>query len=134
MKISTTKKAAAIECCAYACKNKPVYKLGGLCYKHYWRTRREKDPVYCRYNQFKNNAKKRGFVGLERFSVTLEQFRKFCIDNSYIIAKGRRGQNATIDRRCNIHGYHIWNMTILTNRANARKGGRFSGENFDSPF
>jgi hypothetical protein len=134
MKISEAKKKAGVQCCAYACDNKPVPKKGGLCDKHYARKLRQKDPVGVRYTQFKVNAKKRGFVGFERFSVTLEQFRKFCFDNGYIIIKGRRGQNATIDRRCNIHGYHIWNMCILSNRANASKGNRFSGENFECPF
>ena len=130
MKISEAKKIAGAYCCACGCSNKPVYKLGGLCYKHYQRKRRITDPVGVRYNQFRINSRKRKIEN----SVTLEEFRHFCKVNNYIIKKGRRGQNATIDRRCNIHGYHIWNMCIKTNRANASKGAGFSGENFDCPF
>ena len=130
MVLSQNKKKAGVFCCAVACKNKPVAKLAGLCYKHYWRKIREKDPVYCRYNQFKGNAKKRNIEN----SVTLEEFRHFCEINQYIVKKGRRGQNATIDRRCNLHGYHIWNMAILTNRQNASKGASFGGDNFGCPF
>jgi|AntAceMinimDraft_11_1070367.scaffolds.fasta_scaffold01606_11 hypothetical protein len=130
MKISQTKKNKGDYCCAYGCKEKPNPKKGGLCHKHYARKLKEKDPVYARYNQFCSKATSRGIEN----SVTLEQFRKFCEDENYIISKGRRGQNATIDRLCNIHGYHIWNMRIKTNRHNASKGNRFNGDNFDCPF
>lgn len=130
MKISEAKKAAGVHCCAYGCSSKPHERKGGLCHKHYARKTKEVDPVYTRYNQFCCKARARNIEN----SVTLEEFRKFCIDNDYIVKKGRRGQNATIDRRCNIHGYHIWNMTILSNRANARKGNRFKGDEFDCPF
>lgn len=122
MVLSQTKKEAGRYCCAYACTNEPIYKKRGLCHKHYARALRESDPVGARYNQFKGNAKKRR----KDFSITLEEFRAFCQRTGYIITKGRRGQNATIDRRCNAHGYHIWNIHILTNRANASKGGGFN--------
>lgn len=130
MKTSLSKKNKGVFCCACRCKNKPVEKLGGLCPKHYWQKRRKIDPVYCRYNQFKGNAKKRG----KDFTITLEEFRKFCQRTGYLIVKGRRGQNATIDRRCNAHGYHIWNIQILTLSQNASKGAGFSGDNFECPF
>lgn len=130
MKLSISKKKDGKYCCAHGCTNHPNPKKGGLCDMHYARKIREEDPVYARYNQFCSNARKRNVEN----SVTLLQFRKFCLDNDYIVKKGRRGQKATIDRRCNIHGYHIWNMTILSNKANARKGNRFRGDEFDSPF
>lgn len=136
MRISQNKKAKGIYCCAYHCTEKPVPRKGGLCHKHYARKLKERDPVYARYNQFRSKSKSRGIEN----SVTLEQFRKFCNDNRYIADydgvpfKGRRGQNATIDRRCNAHGYHLWNMQILTNRQNASKGNRFNGDDFDCPF
>lgn len=129
MKISQAKKKQGKYCCAYGCYNKPIAKKGGLCHKHYKRLLKERDPVSVRYDRFKAKSKQRGIEN----SVTLEQFRKFCIDNDYIIKKGRRGMNATIDRRCNVHGYHIWNMQILTQRQNSRKGDGHS-EDFDCPF
>jgi len=129
MQISKAKKKEGRYCCAYSCKNLPVSKLGGLCHKHYRRKRRDIDPVYCRYNGFKGNAKKRGIP----FFVTLEEFRGFCQRNNYIIKKGNRGRNMTIDRRCNAHGYHIWNMQILTCFQNSRKGNRFNGPDFSKP-
>ena len=130
MVLSKNKKTAGVFCCAVACKNKPVAKLAGLCYKHYQRKRRKEDPVGVRYTQFKTNARNRN----KDFSITLKEFRDWSEKNGYLITKGRRGQNATIDRRCNLHGYHIWNIQLLTNRQNASKGAGFSGENFDCPF
>lgn len=115
--ISEAKKKAGIFCCAYACNNKPVKKLGGLCYKHYWRKTRLRDPVYVRYNAFKKNALKRG----KDFTITLEEFREFCQNTGYIIKPGKRGQNATVDRIDNNKGYHINNIQLLTNRQNVGK-------------
>jgi len=116
--VSDSKKKQGHFCCAYACTNKAIHKKGGLCHKHYARKRREEDPVYSRYNQFKNNAKKRN----KDFTITVPQFRQFCKETGYCIDKGKRGQNATIDRIKNKHGYHIWNIQLLTNRQNASKG------------
>ena len=118
------------KCIAYGCCKPSVKKKGELCHTHYRRKMKEKDPVFIRYRDFKSNALRRGHV----FTVTLEQFRKFCVDNNYIIKKGNRGRNMTIDRRCNIHGYHIWNMQVLTLLQNQRKGTKHSGDNFDCPF
>lgn len=129
MKTSQDKKNKGQKCCAYACTNKPVYKLGGLCSKHYRQKRRIIDPVACRYNGFKGNAKRRN----KEFTITLDEFRIFCQRTGYCIVKGRRGKNATIDRRCNIHGYHIWNIQLLTLTENCRKG-TSNNENFDCPF
>lgn len=130
MVLSDRKKKEGKYCCAYACKNKPVARKGGLCHKHYARRVKERDPVYDRYHNFKNNALARG----KEFTISLDQFRKFCKRTGYIIKKGMRGKNATIDRRCNLHGYHIWNIQILTLSQNCRKGTKFAHEREDLPF
>ncbi len=116
--ISEAKKTEGRFCCAYNCTSEPIYKKGGLCHKHYRRKQRQEDPVQVRYADFKQNALKRS----KEFSITIKQFRDFCQREGYIIKKGRRGQNATIDRIKNKYGYHIWNIQILPNKANARKG------------
>ena len=130
MKISQAKKDKGVLCCAYGCNNKPADKKGGLCHKHYARKLRTDKPIQVRYSQAKQKAKSRGL----EFTISIEWFRKFCQRTGYLTVKGRRGQNATLDRRCNMHGYHEWNIQILTNRANASKGNRFKGDNFDCPF
>lgn len=116
--ISEAKKQAGRFCCAYNCTNEPIIRKGGLCHKHFARKRRELDPIYARFNQFKSNAKRRNKVN----SITLEQFRSFCERTGYLIEPGKRGQNATIDRIKNKYGYHIWNIQLLTNKQNASKG------------
>lgn len=130
MVLSHRKKIEGIYCCAYSCRNKPVAKKAGLCHKHYARRIKERDKVYDRYANFKRNALRRG----KEFTITLDEFRFFCQRTGYIINKGYRGMNATIDRRCNIHGYHIWNIQILTLSQNSRKGSKFAHEREDLPF
>lgn len=125
MELSKNKKNAGVFCCAYACSNKPVKKKGGLCHKHYTRKRRKLDPVATRYGQMVGNAKKRGL----NICFDLNEFRDWCLRTGYL-KKGVRGFAASIDRRCNLHDYHLWNMQIITSRANAKKGNRFSGNKF----
>ncbi len=136
MNLSPQKKIEGVYCCAYHCKKKPGKNLGGLCSMHYQRKRRQIDPVGQRFTQAKVNAAKRpwnGSIGIP-WTITLPEFRNFCKRTGYMIVKGRRGQNATLDRLCNVHGYHIWNIGLKTNRQNASKGCRSSGDNFDCPF
>jgi hypothetical protein len=128
MELSPAKKLKGVFCCAYACKNKPNPKKGGLCHKHFARKRRESDPVGTRYGQMKGKAKQRGID----FSFTLDEFRDWCKRTGYL-KKGVRGFAATVDRRCNAQGYHIWNMQLMSHRANASKGNRFQGDDFNGP-
>jgi len=129
MVLSEKKKKEGRFCCAYGCKNSPHPKKAGLCHKHYARKLREEKPIQVRYSQAKQKAAARNI----EFTITLEWFRKFCARTGYL-SKGYRGQRATLDRRCNVHGYHPWNIQILSNRANASKGNRFAGDEFECPF
>lgn len=117
--ISEAKKKEGKQCCAYACKNKPIVKKGGLCHKHYARKLKDRDPVYARFNQFKSNATRRG----KRVdpSLDINWFRNFCDDTGYIVTPGMRGKNATLDRVRNKEGYKPGNLQLLTNRANIKK-------------
>lgn len=117
MKTVQSKKDNGVHCCAHGCKGKPVYKLGGLCSKHYRRKIKAKDPVYDRFTNFKHNALRR----CKEFTITLAQFREFCERTGYIIDKGVRGRNATVDRIDNNLGYHIDNIQLLTHAQNVRK-------------
>jgi hypothetical protein len=122
-KISEAKKTEGVYCCAYACRSKPCAKKRGLCHKHYAIHRHIQDPVYDRYVNFRGNAKQRpwkGGIGIP-FTITLPEFREWCEQNGYIIKRGYRGKNTTIDRVINTEGYHIWNIQLLKNIANIRK-------------
>jgi hypothetical protein len=125
MVLSQAKKAEGVHCCAYGCKEPPQKKKGGLCHKHYKRKRRKIDPIGVRYNDIVHNAKKRN----KTVYFSLDEFRAWCVRTRYM-SKGNRGYSATLDRRCNAHGYHLWNLRIISNRANATKGAGFSGAVF----
>lgn len=119
--VSAIKKEQGIHCCAYGCKSKPNERKRGLCHKHYHIHRRIVDPVYDRFFNFRGNAKKRrNGVGIE-FTITLQEFRDFCQRTGYIVKKGMRGRNCTVDRIENEFGYHIWNIQLITNKANIEK-------------
>ncbi len=115
--ISEAKKQKGEHCCAHSCKNKPNARKRGLCHKHYAILRRISDPVYDRYFNFRGNAKRRG----KEFSITLLEFRNFCEETGYIVAKGMRGSRCSIDRIDNAKGYHIDNIQILSMRKNLEK-------------
>lgn len=125
MVLSDAKKKAGIFCCAYGCANKPIAKKGGLCHKHYKRKRRKIDPIGVRYNDLVQSAKRRG----KGVYFTLYEFRQWCEYTRYM-SKGNRGYSATLDRRCNAHDYHLWNLQIKSNIFNASKGSGFNGAVF----
>jgi len=128
--ISNAKKEEGRYCCAYACRNAPVRKKGGLCHKHYARKLRHKDPIQVRYNQLRSSARQRG----REVRFTLEEFRQWCHRHGYLTIKGNRGYNATLDRRCNTQDYYLWNLQLMSHRSNASKGNRTNGDNFECPF
>jgi len=129
-KISDAKRAEKIHCCAYGCKSKPNAKKLGLCHKHYAIYRRIKDPVYDRYVNFKGNALRRG----KSFEIKLPEFREWCEKTGYIVSKGMRGKNCTIDRINNNIGYRIDNIQLLTNKANIEKYHKIDKLTDDMPF
>jgi len=129
-KISEAKRIEKIYCCAYSCKSKPNAKKLGLCHKHYAIYRRIKDPVYDRYVNFKGNALRRG----KSFEITLQEFRDWCEEKRYIVDKGMRGKNCTIDRIRNWEGYNINNIQLLTNKANIEKYHKIDKLTDDCPF
>lgn len=129
-KISQAKRELKKECCAYHCHNKPNDKKLGLCHKHYAIYRRIKDPVYDRYVNFKGNALRRG----KPFEISLQEFRDWCDEKGYIVEKGMRGKNCTIDRIKNNIGYRIDNIQLLTNKANIEKYHKIDKLTDECPF
>lgn len=102
------------KCLAKGCSNQTVGNLCGTCRS---RKSRLADPVKYAYNNLKNRARQRG----KGFSLTLCQFRKFCIKTSYIAGKGVSMQSYTIDRIDNRKGYHIDNIQVLSKEENITK-------------
>jgi len=81
------------------CKNFTAHK--GFCSTCRSKKTRAADPIKYIYLNLKNRAKQRP----KEFTITLEEFRKWCIDNNFV-----PGQGWSVDRKKNEHGYHIWNI------------------------
>lgn len=76
-------------------------KKGGKCSTCRSRETRQRDPIRYIWLNLKNRAKQRP----KEFTITLEEFRQWVIDNEFV-----PGQGWSIDRKNNEHGYHIWNI------------------------
>lgn len=85
-------------CATKGCKNKCS---GTTCSTCRSRKTRQKDPIRYVWLNLKNRAKQRP----KEFTITLEEFRKWCIENDFV-----PGQGDSVDRIKNEHGYHIWNI------------------------
>lgn len=115
MKPLRLKKHTTPGICAVAyCKNKCKGKMCSTCRS---RKSRLADPVRYAFNNLRNRAKQRGLI----FTITLEQFREWCVKVEYIGFKGRSSTSYTIDRRYNDLGYHIDNIQVLEKRDNIIK-------------
>ena len=75
-------------------------------------------PLEYAYQTTKDNAKRRG----KEFTLTLEQFKRFCRKTNYITGKGRTKTSYSIDRIENHKGYTINNIQILPLSENSKKG------------
>lgn len=74
-------------------------------------------PLRYVWQTLKDNAKRRGKV----FTLTMEEFEKFCNDSEYLDKRGREAQDLSVDRIVNDHGYEKANIQVLTMSENARK-------------
>lgn len=103
-------------CSRLYCTNKK-YRSGNLCSKHRKRKYRQENKLKAAYQNLRTNAKRRG----KEFSITLEEFEKFCIKTEYIKRKGRSKDSYSIDRINDEKGYTIDNITILSISKNIKK-------------
>lgn len=81
------------------------------------RKRREKDPVRAAFDNLRSNTKRRK----KEFTITLEEFEKFCAETEYMFGKGRTATSYHIDRIDPEKGYSIDNIRVLTNSENVKR-------------
>ena len=74
-------------------------------------------PLEYAYQTLKDNARRRG----KEFSLTLEQFKRFCRKTDYISGKGKTKTSYSIDRIENDKGYTLKNIQILPLGENSKK-------------
>lgn len=114
MELKIMKQPVKGKCATAFCNRKPQGKFCSSCR---CRLSRIKDPVRYAYNNLKNRAKQRNVV----FTITLEQFREFCVKTKYIAGKGKSADSYTIDRIHEDIGYHADNIQVLVKRDNIKK-------------
>lgn len=69
------------------------------------------------YTTLRCNARRRG----KEFTLTLDQFKQFCIKTEYLAGRGRTKTGYHIDRIEDDKGYTIDNIQKLTNTENITK-------------
>ena len=79
--------------------------------------KKKSNPVRIAYTSLKCHAKERG----KEFSLTLDQFKEFCVKSNYLNCKGIEKNSYHIDRIDESKGYEIGNIQLLTNTENVRK-------------
>lgn len=80
-----------------------------------WRENNAMKYCYC---SLKSNSKRRGKI----FTLTFEQFKRFCVQAEYVVGTGKTKNSFSIDRIDNSKGYTIENIQVLTVSENAKKG------------
>jgi len=88
-----------------------------FCSKHKHERFKEVNPIAYHYNFTKSNAKRRK----RPFTLTMEYFKQWCIDNNYIELKGRYKDSMTIDCDKEELGYADGNIQIMSNSSNLKK-------------
>lgn len=78
---------------------------------------RAANPLRYVWQTLKDNAKRRG----KPFTLTMEEFGKFCDDSEYLDKRGTSADDLTVDRIVNTQGYEKVNIQAMTNSDNARK-------------
>lgn len=68
----------------------------------------------------KDHAAGRGIY----FNLPFEYFRRFALRSDYLNRTGLNGHCLTVDRKNNLRGYVVGNITFMTRRQNAIKRAR----------
>lgn len=92
----------------------PTRKFCGGCRA---RKSREKDPVRYAYSNLKHRANERK----KEFTLTLEEFREFCVRTEYMKGKGKTIGSYNVDRIDETKGYTADNIQCLDKQKNIKK-------------
>ena len=110
------------------CRNKGAVNSSGRSLKLCWKCRskllKERHPETYTLNALRNRARQRKIP----FTITLAEFRDFCIKTNYLQTKGQDPWSMTIDRIDHNKGYHIWNIQLNSHAENSEKGHTVPGE------
>lgn len=102
------------QCSSYGCQNEASGTFCGSCRS---RLSRLADPERYAYQNLKHRAKERG----KEFTLTLEEFKEFCVKSEYMKGKGKTIGSYNIDRIDNTKGYTRDNIKCLDKQMNIKK-------------
>lgn len=66
----------------------------------------------------RHSARKRNLA----FTLTVESFKKWCLQTGYLEHRGNQPTDMTIDRIDWNEGYHLWNIQAITHAENSEQG------------
>lgn len=104
------------KCATKFCRNKKA-KHRSLCNKCRSANYRKNDIARYVYTNLRTNAKRRS----KDFSLTFEEFKKFCDETDYLRLRGRNAGRMTIDRIKNDKGYSYDNIQMMELTLNVKK-------------
>ena len=92
--------------------------------RHCWKCRskmlKERAPWTYALNGIRSGARRRKLP----FTLTVQEFKDWCLKTGYLEKKGNQPHSLTIDRIDWNEGYHIWNIQPLTHAENSEQGAR----------
>ena len=89
-----------------------------LCWKCQSRQLKARHPATYVLNAIRNRARQRKVP----FTITLAQFKAWCVTTGYLEKRGQEPDCATIDRINHDEGYHIWNIELRSHAENSANG------------
>lgn len=100
----------------------PKARQNGYLLRYCWRCKSRllklNHPATYFLNSLRHSARKRGLS----FTLTVEQFREFCDRTGFLALKGKKENDATIDRIDWNRGYEADNIQMLSHGLNSRQG------------
>lgn len=115
-KTKSSRKSRSNKCETFNCRNSRG-KQRRLCYSCTKKKYADKNPVKYAYQVLRGNAKRRG----HKFTITLQEFIRFCVKTKILMGRGRTKDCYSIDRIDESKGYEPGNMQILTVSENRLK-------------
>ena len=88
------------------------------CWKCKARRLKARHPATYVLNALRGRARQRKMP----FSITLDQWKKFCAETGYLEKRGQKPESLTLDRMDWNEGYHIWNLRVLSHEENSAQG------------
>jgi hypothetical protein len=89
---------------------------------HCWKCRarmlKERRPWTYVLNMLRHSARKRNLP----FTLTIKEFKEWCLQTGYLERRGNKPTDLTIDRIDWNDGYHIHNIQVLTHEENSEQG------------